>query len=311
MLQQTVIAAMLPVYERFLERFPTVQSVADSTEDELKKTVKGLGYYRRFALLRKGAQKIVEASPPLAVRWPRNYEEWLQIPGVGDYTAAAMSSITCNEAAPVLDGNVIRVLARIFDQRMPANDRSVGTFLKLKSRALIDPFHPGDFNQGMMEIGQTICRPLQPSCHVCPLQNVCLASSRESTHLAPLPKVRKAAVPVKLRVNIIEQAGLIGLFPRGQGAKFLRGTQGFPLSLRKTEGYSLDGYEARLAEGKPLGTFRHHITQHKIEAEVCLLNGSGSQANVPGIRWVEKSQVSDNLMSSLDLKAWRIAHDHL
>lgn len=300
MLQQTTLAAMIPIYEKFIMRFPSLRSLALAKEDEIKKTVQGLGYYRRFSLLHKGAQKIVGESQH--IEWPKSYEEWLKVPGVGDYTAAALSSITLNEVVPVLDGNVIRVLCRLFDIRKPSNDGPLKKDLKFISAKLISHAVPGDFNQGLMELGQKICRPLNASCDSCPVQKCCLAYKNQSVHLAPQAKLRKETEKVKLRLHILEKGESFGIVKRPAASKFLRGTSGFLTELFDGDAYRVDGDSKRKTEvpkGVYLGTVSHNITHHSIRAEVYVLRSKTFNAE-----WLERSKLVSQLVSSLDMKAW-------
>ena len=307
MLQQTTLAAMIPVYERFLYRFPTVYHLANAKEDDLKKTVQGLGYYRRFSLLHKGAQHLL-SSKTAEIAWPRSYEEWLEIPGVGDYTAAALASITLNEAVPVIDGNVIRILCRIFDIRKSANDPSLKKELKALGYPLVSSSRPGDFNQGLMELGQKLCRPLRPNCVDCPLGSLCLAKKNESVHLAPAPKLKKEPKEVHLRLHIFEKKNAYALFERLSTSKFLRGTSGFLTEIGEGRDFKIDGLKEseRIGKGSYLGMIKHTITHHKIRGEVFLCSESSPLPGSMKLRWVKKSEVGSQLVSSLDIKAWHL-----
>lgn len=310
MLQQTTLAAMIPIFEKFMMRFPTLRTLACAKEDEIKKTVQGLGYYRRFSLLHKGAQALVEKSSHY-ILWPKSYEEWLDVPGVGDYTAAALSSITLNEAVPVIDGNVIRVLCRIFDIRKPSNDASLKKELKILASELLSHEKAGDFNQALMEMGQKVCRPLNPNCDSCILQKFCLAYKKQSVHLAPQAKLRKEVQDVKLRLHILEKDKVYGIYTRPQKAKFLKSTSGFITELGRPKGFHLDGWEQSgdIPQGRHLGSVRHSITHHRIHADVYVLpwkQWKGVQRIQENIQWLDKKQLASHLVSSLDLKAWTL-----
>ena len=175
-MQQTTYAAVLPYYERFLKKFPTVEKLAAAKEGEVLKAWEGLGYYARARNLLKGAQLIAGKRNPFRFKWPHTSAEWAQIPGVGPYTAAALSSVLNGERVPVVDGNVARVFARVWK----LND----DFSKLPARAkLAERLQPeiekcrvpGDFNQAMMELGALVCTPTGPSCEACPLAKACSA----------------------------------------------------------------------------------------------------------------------------------------
>lgn len=183
MLQQTQMETVLRYYDPFIKKFPDIKTLAQATLQEVLTQVQGLGYYRRFRLLHAGAQHILSHHQGL---FPQTYEEVLSIPGVGAYTAGAIMAIAFNQPYPATDGNVIRVLSRVYDiqqdMRLP------------KSRAVIDKLHgqlvkkanPRDYIQAVMELGALICRPVQPNCHQCPLQSNCRAYQSGSPTRVPV-----------------------------------------------------------------------------------------------------------------------------
>lgn len=304
MLQQTTLAAMTPIYEKFMRKFPSLRTLALAQEDEIKKTVQGLGYYRRFSLLHKGVQQIHLASSRRVV-WPQSYEEWLKVPGVGDYTASALSSITLKEAVPVLDGNVIRVLCRLLDIRKPANDGPLKKTLKTIGLQLISHENPGDFNQALMELGQKVCRPTGSLCESCPVQRFCQAYKNKSQALAPQPKLRREALKVKLRLHIFHKENVFALLKRPMKSKFLRGTSGFLTEIYDAGSYKLDGSTAVKKErslGKYLGSVNHSITHHQIKADVYVSEDVSDLDD--NVEWFEKTKLASQLVSSLDMKAW-------
>ncbi len=309
MLQQTTLAAVIPKYIRFVQRFPNLQSLAQASETEIRSEIQGLGYYRRFANMHRGMQQLYEKSEGREILWPRNYEEWLKIAGVGEYTAAAISSITLNESRAVLDGNVYRVLARIFDIQRPVNDPILRKQLQELANVLVCTSDPGSYNQALMELGQKICRPLNPSCEICPIQNICLARERQSTHLAPGPKVREAQESVKLRIKILQKGRLFGLSRRSNNAKFLRGSLGFVTEIAQQNRFRVDGEAIALPCGQSLGSFRHSITKHKISVEVLVVTWErrwAKESLFQDIQWLKKDELASQLMASLDLKAWKV-----
>lgn len=187
MLQQTQVATVIPYYERWLRAFPTVESLASADEDKLLELWQGLGYYRRARNLQAGARQVA------AVGVPSDREGWRKVPGVGDYTSAAIASIAFGERCAVVDGNVERVYARV------AADRAVGAELKRHSarwaQALIDSTHEpaGDVNQALMELGATVCKPRDPNCAVCPLQD-CRARDLHAQDVFPVPTAKPKTV---------------------------------------------------------------------------------------------------------------------
>lgn len=170
MLQQTRVETVLAYFDRFIQRFPTVEALAAAPEDEVLKLWEGLGYYRRARNLHKGAQQVV-AEHGGAI--PRDVKELLKISGIGEYTAGAIASIAYDQAVPAVDGNVIRVVSRVKGIRENVGIPSVKRRIAQEAAALVPQSRPGDFNQAMMDLGATICVPGTPSCERCPVSALC------------------------------------------------------------------------------------------------------------------------------------------
>jgi A/G-specific adenine glycosylase len=172
MLQQTRVQAVISFYERFLAKFPNLDSLAAASEEEVLLSWQGLGYYSRARNLHLAAQII---KNQFESRFPDTYDSVLSLPGIGKYTAAAILSIAFNQQYPVIDGNVLRVMARLFcitnDIRLPETDKTIADLLS----QIFPPDNASDFNQGMMELGALICIPKQPRCSECPLAEECKA----------------------------------------------------------------------------------------------------------------------------------------
>ena len=184
MLQQTQVKTVLPYFARFVERFPTVESLAAADEEDVLRLWQGLGYYSRARNLQKAARAIVEQH---GGEVPRTVEQLLNLPGVGRYTAGAVASIAFDVPAPILDGNVIRVLCRL--DKIEADPRATATQRRLWDRAaeVVDPTRPGDFNSAMMELGATICTPRSPQCLICPVAEFCEARAAGVQDRIPPP----------------------------------------------------------------------------------------------------------------------------
>jgi A/G-specific adenine glycosylase len=193
MLQQTRVAAAIPYYERFLERFPTVQSLAEAPSQEVLRLWAGLGYYSRARNLQKAAQEIVAKHHGI---FPQSEEQALALPGIGAYTAAAILSIAYEKKLAVLDGNVARVLARL--GAVTGDLRSNGRWPQLQRTAstLLDPRSPGDWNQSLMELGATLCTPRSPQCLLCPVAEFCEA--RKLGLAGSIPEKRKKRDTVEI-----------------------------------------------------------------------------------------------------------------
>jgi len=200
MLQQTRIAAVLPYYGRFLKNFPTVQSFARARQEKVLRLWSGLGYYSRARNLHRAAKKIVARH---AGRFPRDLDSALALPGVGHYTAAAVLSIAYDVPLAVLDGNVARVLARLGAIR--GDLRTARRWKKLGDTAqrLLDANAPGDWNQALMELGETVCTPQSPRCDECPVARFCRARSRNLTDQIPAPRRKRAPVSIRIAAAIL------------------------------------------------------------------------------------------------------------
>jgi A/G-specific adenine glycosylase len=175
MLQQTQIATVIPYFERWMQRFPTVQALADAPLDEVLKLWEGLGYYSRARNLHAAAQTVVADWNG---RLPQTAADLMKLKGIGRYTAGAIASIAFNEPSPVLDGNVIRVLSRLTDLPDDVTQTSTKNALWQLAEQLVPTERPGDFNQALMELGQQICLPARPMCLLCPVSARCLARQR-------------------------------------------------------------------------------------------------------------------------------------
>jgi A/G-specific adenine glycosylase len=201
MLQQTRITAVEPYYARFLARFPDVEALAAASLDEVLNCWEGLGYYARARNLHRLAQVIVQEH---AGQFPASAAELEKLPGIGRYTAAAIASIAFGERVAVLDGNVVRVLARLTDLPDEVTQPGVQARLWHLAQTLLSPERPGDHNQALMDLGRLICTPRRPRCTECPLATWCFAKARGTAEQrpvkpakAPLPHVRAVAAVIR------------------------------------------------------------------------------------------------------------------
>lgn len=198
MLQQTRVAVVVERYQAFMARFPTLVSLALATDQEILALWSGLGYYRRARMLHKAAQFVAEHREG---NLPITAEELRLLPGIGNYTAAAIASIAHGEPIAVVDGNVERVLCRL--QGWEAVGRSGAAALRRKvesvSNQLLDPARPGDFNQAMMELGATVCTPRSPQCLTCPLSADCVTRGEHKTQGRPRMLSKEVAYALAVR----------------------------------------------------------------------------------------------------------------
>ena len=176
-LQQTQVIQGLPYYEKFMRNFPKVEDLANANEEEILKLWQGLGYYSRARNLHFAAKQIVSEY---SAKFPNNYKELLKLKGVGDYTASAIASIAFGEVVPTVDGNVLRVISRIFDVDTPVDTSKGKNEIKKFMFELIDVRNPGDFNQAVMELGAKVCKPKNPDCMGCPVQTKCLSFEKQN-----------------------------------------------------------------------------------------------------------------------------------
>ena len=207
MLQQTRVETVIPYYERWLRRFPGWGALAEAGEDEVLRAWAGLGYYRRARNLHSAARVVWEQ---FGGELPEDHEALRRLPGVGEYTAGAVASIVFGRAVPAVDGNVRRVLCRLFDLEAPTAGR-----LREEAAALVDPGRPGDFNEALMELGATVCTPGTPGCGVCPVREWCGARVAGTVGQRPARRPRREVRRVGyVVVVVVERSAGVGE-PRG------------------------------------------------------------------------------------------------
>jgi len=216
MLQQTQVETVLPYFARWLKKFPSFAALAAAREAEVLKLWEGLGYYRRARLLHALAREFVKLPAT-----PRTPEAWRELPGVGPYIAAAISSIAFGAPAAVVDGNVVRVLARLLGERREFKDGSAAVkFFTPAADTLLDDAHPGDHNQAMMELGATVCTRRNPLCTVCLLVTWCAAAARGEAEDLPRFAAKKTIRTELVRLWI-ERDGKLLLHRRAPTARRL------------------------------------------------------------------------------------------
>lgn len=201
MLQQTRIAAVMPYYGKFLRRFPTVHSLARAREAEVLQSWSGLGYYSRARNLHRAAREIVSLH---GSEFPKNYEAALALPGIGRYTAAAVLSIAYDAPLAVLDGNAARVLARLGAIRGDLRQPSRWTPLEEAARSLLAENATGDWNQALMELGETTCTPQSPHCEICPIAAFCRARKQGLLQQIPAPRKKRPAVAMTIAAAVLQ-----------------------------------------------------------------------------------------------------------
>lgn len=249
MLQQTRIAAVLPYYERFLARFPSVTELARARESEVLKLWAGLGYYSRARNLHRAAKQIVAEHNG---RFPSKIESALALPGIGNYTAAAILSIAFEVPLSALDGNVARVLARLFAIRGDLRAPKTWKHLAVAAQELLPPEFPGDWNQGLMELGETVCTPRSPQCARCPVAQRCKARALGIADRLPEPRRKRAAAKVRIGAAVFFDARGQTLLTKTPGAHDLAifsGLWQFPaVALKSNNGSASDEISSYLRD---------------------------------------------------------------
>ena len=226
MLQQTRVDTVIPYYERFLDWFPTVADLAQAPEERLLKAWEGLGYYSRVRNMQKAAQQIMENHGGV---FPSSYEEISKLKGIGPYTAGAIASIAFGLPEPAVDGNVMRVLARLFevdsDIGVPTNRKIFQAMMEI----LIDPDRPGDFNQALMDLGSDIESPVNPRPEESPVKEFSAAYQHGTMDRYPIKAPKKKPVPVYLTAFIIKDSQGRYLLEKNEQEGLLSGFWHFPL----------------------------------------------------------------------------------
>jgi len=210
-LQQTRVDQGLKFWERFLQELPTVEDLASAPESQIKGLWSGLGYYRRADLLHRGAKQIATNG------WPKGCKAWLEVPGVGPYTAAALASIVDGEVVPALDGNAYRVYSRVADWSEPIESSQSKAFIYSFALGHLHPQRPGDFNQAVMDLAQAICTPKKPKCSECPIHDSCAARRAGTAELLPVKLRKLKVVNQDMHFAVPRRGPLFGLIQRPLG----------------------------------------------------------------------------------------------
>lgn len=272
MLQQTRVERVREYFSSFLEVFPTVETCAEAEPHEVLAAWSGLGYYRRARMLHAGARTVAASG-----RWPRGYAAWRALPGVGDYTAAALASRCDGQVVAAIDGNVARVVGRQEGLQGPL-DRSGRRQLQNAALALLDEQRPGDSNQALIELGALVCLPQRPRCEECPLGVGCVAAaSKEPASYGPR-RGAPARVAVTLLVAVVERGGSVLLRRRSEDQRLLAGLWELPwCEVPAAEAAAALGvrYGGCWTLERPLGVVRHQITHRSITVEVVAARCNG------------------------------------
>jgi A/G-specific adenine glycosylase len=303
MLQQTTVKVVVPYFERFMGRFPTIAHLARAPIEEVLRTWSGLGYYRRARHLHDAAREVVERH---GGRVPADREALLALPGIGRYTAGAVLSIAYGRREPVVDGNVTRVLARLAGERRDPRSGAAARFiLEEAGRLVAASKRPGDHNEALMELGATVCTPAAPACRRCPLAAGCAARASGVQEHIPPPRRKRAAEDVHRTMALVRRGRRL-LVRRRAATGLLDGLWELPAVEPDGRG----GH--RLEDGPPVdllgtaGTIRHSITWRRLTVRVVRARLLG-RAPRGGHRWVTPAEARRLPASSLLMKALRAA----
>ena len=289
MLQQTRVQAVIPYYERFLDRFPTVEALAAAREPAVRAAWSGLGYYSRARNLRRAAQAIAAGGG-----FPREYEAIRALPGIGDYTAAAIASIAFGLPHAVVDGNVLRVVARVENDAADIASARTRQRFREVAEAWLDPRQPGAFNQALMELGATVCLPKNPLCLLCPVASECRAFAEGTVDQLPVKLRRVAPVHLESLLLVVRNRGRILLRQREADSRRMAGFWEVPTAEQLPR--------ARI--GRRLGEFRHTITHHHYRFAVA--EASSSAARKP-FAWFAPDELAEIPLSTTARKALKLA----
>jgi A/G-specific adenine glycosylase len=288
MLQQTRVAAVIPFYERFLERFPDFRALAAAPESDLLAHWAGLGYYYRARNLQRAARRMCEED-----RFPPNYEEIRELPGVGDYTSAAVASIGFNLPFAAVDGNVVRVLSRVLIDGTDVGSATGRRHFAKIADCLLAREQPGTFNQAMMELGATICLPKNPHCLVCPVAELCRARQTGRQTEFPVKLARAKSVYERRLLFWIERQEQILLWQRPANSRLMPGFWELPELLQLPD----------VNAGRMLGEFHHSITFHNYCFAVHEAEALGE---IGDCRWIALQSLASLPVSTVFRKARRV-----
>ncbi len=298
MLQQTQVKTVIPYFERWIKAFPTVKKLAHAREEHVLKLWEGLGYYSRARNLHKAAQTVVRNFGGVV---PDTFESISQLPGIGRYTAGAILSIAHDQRVPVLDGNVKRVVSRLFALRENGSNRKSEDRLWSAAEALLPRKRSGDFNQSLMELGATVCLPNNPSCLLCPVLKSCDAFAQGKVARFPPPKKRTPSKKIEVSAAVILKKGKVYIQKRPHGG-LMGGLWEFPggkleagedpeVGLLREIQEEL-GVQVTITE--KMMTIKHAYTQFRVtlHAYLCRLpKGRIRATECEEWRWVERDDL--------------------
>jgi A/G-specific adenine glycosylase len=310
MLQQTRAETVIPYYQRFLERFPDVESLADADQEEVYGLWAGLGYYSRARNLHAAARIVAEDRKGC---FPDQVEELRSLPGIGAYTAGAVASMAFDRPEPVVDGNVSRVLARLLGIRQLVTSGPVVKRLWKEARSLVRGPRPGDLNQAVMELGATLCTPRNPRCGVCPLRGRCVAHRRGETDSIPVRPRRRPVPRIQSVAAWLPRKGKILAVRRPPGG-LLGGLWEFPGGALEDGEPPTSGLKRILGErlgltvkrAQRLGEIEHQFTHRRLRLHVFRCDTPMGRVRLDGFdahRWLPPGRLGELAQGALTRKA--------
>jgi A/G-specific adenine glycosylase len=284
MLQQTQVATVIPYFERFLSRFPTLKTLADSDEQDVLRMWQGLGYYSRARNLREAARTVIQEH---GGELPRSAAELLTLPGIGRYTAGAVASIAFGCRAPLVDGNVARVLCRLDRIEGDPRDREITGRLWRRAEEILPAKRCGDFNSALMELGATVCTPRNPQCLICPVREHCQAHAAGVQDRIPPPK-KAIETPLLKRDVFCIARGNRWLIEQRPGKGRWAGMWQFITVEAGKAGMSKTG---SIHRGKRIGVVSHGLTHRRYEFRVFHANLTGQVSGGSNCKWVRLAEL--------------------
>ncbi len=306
MLQQTQVATVIPYFERWMQRFPDVATLAAAAESDVLHAWQGLGYYSRARNLQRAAARMVEQHEG---RVPATVEALRALPGIGPYSAGAIASIAYGQAEPLVDGNVVRVLSRLFALRGDPNRAPLKALIWQQARALVSASEhaPGDLNQALMELGATVCTPRAPRCEACPLSRPCQAKQLGLIELLPELPARAKPTAVHMVAAVAMHAGRVLVARLPPDAPRWAGMWLFPNAEVKISQTPEDAVREALAgsvglRGSPSGmvcVVRHSVTRFRITLDAYRVrepSGVARALSVAEIAWKTPAKLGELAM---------------
>jgi A/G-specific adenine glycosylase len=296
MLQQTQVKTVIPYYTSFLDRFPDINTMARASLDEVIKAWEGLGYYARVRNLHKATQLLAQTNSPV----PSDPLLFRELPGVGEYVCAAVQSIAFGHPMAAVDGNVKRVIARLFGIRESIDRAATARMIRAYTEDILDPQDPGTFTQALMELGAVVCRPNHPDCAECPLESSCVAKREQCQDSLPVRAPRKAVPSYQVAVGVVEDGDRM-LITRRPPEGLLGGLWEFPGGKIEKDETPEQACVREIAEEVSLDVdvvefvtrVRHAYTHFKVELDVFLCRYKGGKValnSATDYRWITREE---------------------